>query len=147
LQEISSKEEIMMRLLPVLAPVFLAIGCGSKDEMPEWPPFAMTIPDDVPEEMTVVEPNWTEHRVNGKEYYATGYRSGWKQCVHDYTQDALDFSKEKPDMIPIQHYGVVVRGYDAGYLRCWTLIRETTRKSDNKKPMIEPYDTPQAIRN
>ncbi len=106
------------------------IGCGG-DKMPPWPPFAMTIPDDVPDEMTVVDKDGTSHAANGKELYTSGYRAGWRLCVRAYDRGELDLAVHEVEPPPLGHYGIVVRGHDDGYRACWEAICKA--KASNKK--------------
>jgi|SRR5579872_2852311 len=99
----------------------------SKDTMPDWPPFTMTIPDDIPDDVRIVNPDWSEQRVNGKEYYANAYRRGWKRCLYDFEKHELDFSKAKPESSNAENFRIGIRGWDDGYLRCWQIIRELTQ--------------------
>jgi hypothetical protein len=108
----------------VLATLLVVGGCGSKDDVPDWPPFAMTIPDDVPDQMTLIDKKGIEHQGNGKELWAGGYRAGWKRCVYDFDKGHLDLAVEYPEPPALGDYGIVVRGWNAGYLACWKAIRE-----------------------
>ena len=107
--------------------VLLLAGCRAKDDFPDWPPFAMTVPDDVPGQMTVIDKDGTQHEADGKELWAGGYRGGWKRCVYDFEHGHLDLTATKPEPPPLGHYGIVVRGWNAGYLACWQAVREAKK--------------------
>jgi hypothetical protein len=111
-------------VIPAAIWVLVVFGCDSRAKMPAWPPFAMTIPDDVPEAITVVDKDGTSHPANGKELYADGYRSGWKRCAYDYQHDLLDLTSDQIEPPPLGHYTIVVRGWNDGYRSCWKAIRE-----------------------
>lgn len=98
---------------------------GCKEDSPSWLPFSMTIPDDVPDQVTLVDKDGSKHQGNGKKCYGDAYRAGWKSCVFDFEHHALDFSKEKPDVPVVCHYPIIVRGWEDGYIHCWEAIRET----------------------
>src|SRR4051794_8812212 len=102
----------------------LAPGCGGRTLGPPAPPFVMTIPEDVPVEMTVEDKDGATHTVNGKELYADGYRSGWEECVRQYHAGQLDLTAQGPAPPSLQHYGVVVRGWNDGFGACWRAIRQ-----------------------
>ncbi len=99
-------------------------GCSRKDDFPAWPNFAMTIPADVPELMVVSDKDGNQHQINGREAYTTGYRGGWKRCVRDYEKGLLDLAVEKPEVPLVQEYGIVIRGWESGFLTCWRAIRK-----------------------
>lgn len=113
-------------LVAVVLPT-LVVGCNRKDSLSAWPPFTMTIPADTPELLIVTDKDGTEHQINGREAYAAGYKGGWKRCVWDFEQGDLDLAAKEPDVPLVQEYGIVVRGWEAGYLACWRAIREAKR--------------------
>jgi hypothetical protein len=120
---------VTVRACVVVGVVLLLSGCRSKDDMPDWPPFAMTIPDDVPEQLTIIEKDGTQYEANGKKFWADGYRAGWKRCAWEFERGYLNLAVEKPEPPLIGHCGIVVRGWDAGYLACFQAIRETMKAS------------------
>jgi hypothetical protein len=115
----------MRRFIGVAVLCLSSAGCRPKDDFPAWPPFSMTFPDDVPDEMTLIDKKGNSHPGNGKECYARGYRGGWKYCVFDFERHHLDFSKEKPEVPLYDDYAIVARGWEDGYSHCWEAIRET----------------------
>ncbi|HEV3384312.1 MAG TPA: hypothetical protein VG097_05820 [Gemmata sp.] len=84
----------------------------------------MTIPDDVPDQLTLVDKDGTEHEGNGKELWVRGYLYGWKQCVWDYEHGKLGLATEKPEAPLIQTYIIENEGLTVGYLACWRAIRK-----------------------
>jgi hypothetical protein len=102
---------------------FVVMGCQRQEEQPTWPPFMMSIPDDVPEWMIVTDKDGVEHEVNGKELWVDGYRAGWKRCLWDYESGHLDLAAEDVEPPPLGHYSIVARGWNEGYRACWEAIR------------------------
>jgi hypothetical protein len=113
-----------VRALALTSTVLLfAAGCQSGDDMPSWPPFELTVPDDVPDQMTVTDKGGTEHPSNGKELWASGYRARWKRCVFEYDHGDVSLAGDRPEIPLLGDYVIVVRGWDAGCLACWRAIR------------------------
>ena len=122
-------------LLAASAVMACSLGCGKRSEdMPSWPPFEMTIPKTVPDEMTVRDKDGVAHPANGKQLYADGYRAGWKRCVDDYRAGELDLFAEQVDPPALQDYGIAVRGWEAGYEACWAAIRKAERPTGKSGP-------------
>jgi hypothetical protein len=119
-----------VRVGVVAVSLFLAAGCERGDQVPAWPPFEMAVPDDVPDQITVIDKDGTKHDANGKELWSDGYRSGWKRCVYDFEHGHLDLAVEKPEPPPLGHYIIVVRGWNTGYLTCWRAIRQAKKAAE-----------------
>src|SRR5438105_1206076 len=98
-----------MRGVSVIAVALLvaATGCQRKDDLPARPPFTMSVPADVPDQMTLVDKDGSTQEGNGKELWAGGYRAGWKRCVLDYEHGNLDLEAEQVEAPPLGHYGIV----------------------------------------
>ena len=83
----------------------------------------VTIPDDVPGEMELIDKDGTRHTGNGRELYAAGHKYGWRQCRSEFDLGRLD-PRDKlsvENSIPCE-YGVWVRGFVDGFRACQRTI-------------------------
>jgi len=110
-----------MRAWILLGLLAMTAGCQRTEPMPEWPPFVITIPDDIPHHIHMGNLNY----LDGHEVYASGYRSGWRECVRQYEQGRLALDEFGGGEMPIKEsYGHAARGWDDGFQTCRDIIRK-----------------------
>jgi hypothetical protein len=107
-----------MRFLLLLACV-APLGCGRPKLDADPPGYELVIPDDVPEDLILVDKEGTQHEGNGRELYAGGHWYGWRQCWEKHQQGRVDPQDESAayNYMP-QTYGIVARGFADGFRAC-----------------------------
>lgn len=89
------------------------------------PGYTLSVPDDVPETIVLVEKDGTRHEGNGRQLYANGHLDGWRRCWEEYQCGRVDPRAERAaERYTPQEYMVVAQGFRAGFRACQGYICE-----------------------
>jgi hypothetical protein len=102
---------------------FVTSGCHDTRSEPDPPGYTLTIRDDVPSEMKLIDKRGNVHIGNGRELYARGHKSGWRQCWSEHQRGDLNLKDEDAytNHIP-SDYGVAVQGFVDGFKACQRML-------------------------
>lgn len=114
------------RLLILILIAFAFAGCSHSKPKANQPGYELEIPEDVPEHLILFDKLGNPHEGNGRELYAAGHRRGWQRCWEEYERGQLDPRDHNAleNLIPVQQYGIWVRGHDDGFKACQRLIAQ-----------------------
>jgi hypothetical protein len=107
-----------IRLLVLIA-AFPLVGCSGPDPEPDPSGYSVTVPDDVPGEMELIDKDGTRHTGNGRELYANGHKYGWRKCRSEFERGRLNLrdARAYENYIPCE-YRQWVRGFVDGFQAC-----------------------------
>jgi len=98
-------------------------GCNSNHsardpELGDMPPMVINIPEDIPENLVLIDPQGNETTVKGREIYAAAYRSGWEEYWVRHKRGEVSLADQSTEPLSRQESGIQSRARTDGFRKC-----------------------------
>lgn len=98
------------------------IGCQQRGTAPEvqsdCPEVMLSIPNDIPETMVLLDKGGNPHVEKAREVYARAFRQGWEEYCRRFRNKQLELEDDSAEPALVQEYVLSQRGRIDGFRAC-----------------------------
>jgi hypothetical protein len=118
-----------MTMRTMLVPLALVVlsGCGTSETDPKLPGYELSIPDDVPEQITLTDKDGKTIEASGRDRYARAHRQGWAECWHRHRRGELDPRDSCAEPSEAGEIALDQRGRRDGFEACRQMLLRAQR--------------------
>lgn len=86
--------------------------------MADMPPIEISIPENVPAELELIDKEGKRSIGNGREMYAATFAAGWKEYWRSVKTGSIDVNDPNAEPKLVQEHEIEARGRNDGFRKC-----------------------------